>query len=200
MGFFDDLGKKVSDAGQKTVQKTKDMSEIMRINSLISQTESKLNENYMQIGKLYVSVHGEEGEESFAQLVTAVKNMNMELASYRQQVQDLKGFQPCPQCGASVQKGAAFCSACGFAMPQIVPQPSNDDYVICSKCGSPVNRDNRFCTNCGQIVLHSEEEPKVAPEPVCEEVQPEVVNRVCPNCGASVQGDSAFCINCGTRL
>ena len=26
MGFFEDLGKKVADAGQKTVQKTKEMS------------------------------------------------------------------------------------------------------------------------------------------------------------------------------
>lgn len=36
MGFFDDLGKKVTDAGQKTMQKAQEMSELARINSLIS--------------------------------------------------------------------------------------------------------------------------------------------------------------------
>ena len=38
MGFFDDLGKKVTDAGQKTMQKAQEMSEVARINSCLLYT------------------------------------------------------------------------------------------------------------------------------------------------------------------
>ena len=51
MGFFDDLGKKVTDAGQKAMQKTQEMSEIVRVNSLISQNENKINN---EIGRAHV--------------------------------------------------------------------------------------------------------------------------------------------------
>ena len=60
MGLFDNFSRKVTDAGQKTVQKTKELSEIARINSLINQEENKINNTYYQIGKLYVSIHGRD--------------------------------------------------------------------------------------------------------------------------------------------
>ena len=72
MGFFDDLGKKVTDAGQKAMQKTQEMSEIVRVNSLISQNENKINNAYVQIGKLFVSTYGNECEPEFAEMVATV--------------------------------------------------------------------------------------------------------------------------------
>lgn len=53
MGFFEDIGKKVADAGQKTVQKTKEMSDILRLESLVTKEENKLEQIYSQIGKMY---------------------------------------------------------------------------------------------------------------------------------------------------
>ena len=41
MAFFDDLGKKISQAGQNAVQKTKEMTDIARINGMISDEEKK---------------------------------------------------------------------------------------------------------------------------------------------------------------
>lgn len=52
MAFFDDLGKKLSQAGQTAVQKTKEITDIARINGLISDEEKKVNNNYYQIGKI----------------------------------------------------------------------------------------------------------------------------------------------------
>ena len=69
MGFFDDLGKKVTDAGQKTMQKAQEMSEVARINSLISQNESKINNVYYQIGKLFVSIYGNDCREEFVDVI-----------------------------------------------------------------------------------------------------------------------------------
>ena len=42
MSFFDDLGKKLSQAGQTAVQKTKEMADVAKLNSAISDEESGL--------------------------------------------------------------------------------------------------------------------------------------------------------------
>lgn len=92
MGFFDDLGKKVTDAGQKTMQKAQEMSEVARINSLISQNESKINNVYYQIGKLFVSIYGNDCREEFAGMVATVAELEQQNATYKKQIQDVKGY------------------------------------------------------------------------------------------------------------
>lgn len=135
MGFFDDLGKKVTDAGQKTMQKAQEMSEVARINSLISQNESKINNVYYQIGKLFVSIYGNDCREEFAGMVATVAELEQQNATYKKQIQDVKGIQHCEKCGAEVAMGVAFCSSCGAAMPKVDKQPS-DDVEKCPHCGS----------------------------------------------------------------
>ena len=57
MAFFDNLSKKVSEAGQKTIQKTKELADTSRLNAMIADEEKAINNAYYQIGKLYVSLH-----------------------------------------------------------------------------------------------------------------------------------------------
>ena len=64
MGFFEDIGKKVADVGQKTVQKTKEMSDILRLESLVTKEENKLEQIYSQIGKMYVELHTDSFEDA----------------------------------------------------------------------------------------------------------------------------------------
>lgn len=91
MGFFDDLGKKVTDAGQKTMQKAQEMSEVARINSLISQNESKINNVYYQIGKLFVSIYGNDCREEFVGMVATVTELEQQNATYKKQIPGCKG-------------------------------------------------------------------------------------------------------------
>ena len=46
--------------------------------------------------------------------------------------------QVCPQCQASVQAGAKFCSNCGTKLIQ-----------VCPECGKVVAPDSKFCSECG---------------------------------------------------
>lgn len=82
MAFFDNLGKKVSEATAKAMQKAQEVSEISRVNSLISEEEKKINATYYQIGKLYVSVHGSDGEENFSGMVAAVLEGEQKINDY----------------------------------------------------------------------------------------------------------------------
>jgi hypothetical protein len=190
MGFLDDLGRKVSDAGQKTLQKTRDVSDIVRVNSLISEEERKVNNTYYQIGKLYVSMFGMNGKEEFAAMVQSVFESEEKIANYKKQVQDIKGVIRCAKCGAEVPRGVAFCSACGTPMTSNTVTDNMEDCVVCQNCGTAVKKNMRFCTCCGSPM--NQPSNVVAPQPV--------QGRVCPNCGNALDEDSTFCTECGTRL
>ncbi len=192
MSFFDNLGKKASETTAKAVQKAQELSEITRLNSLISETEKKINTTYYQIGKLYVSVHGSDGETDFVGMVEAVREGERKISEYRRQIQDIKGVQRCEKCGAEVARGAAFCSSCGAPMPR-AEEPVPDDVVQCENCGAIVKRGMRFCTSCGK--------PMAAPEaPISAPVEEEHGEKICPSCGAKIEGDTAFCTECGAKL
>ena len=191
MAFFDDLGKKISQAGQSAVQKTKEMTEIARINGLISDEEKKMTNNYYQVGKLYVAVHQHDFESDFAGMITAIAESETKIRDYKQQIQDIKGVVRCEKCGAEVAKGIAFCSACGAAMPQI--ESGAGDYNKCAHCGAAVAKGMRFCTSCGKpmtiVAVHSDVQSVTEP-----------VKKNCMNCGAVLEDNVAFCTECGTKI
>lgn len=195
MGFFDDLGKKVSDAGQKTIQKTKEMSDTARINSMILEEEKKLDNIYYQIGKMYVAVHSGDSEEEFSGLLSSVAESETKIREYRSQILDIKGVQKCENCGAEVQRGVAFCGSCGAPMPRV--QPVNmEEFVRCQNCGTVVKKGMRFCTECGSPITQLVVQPMMDPN----FIEIDKCERFCSNCGTKVNDDAVFCIECGTKL
>lgn len=195
MAFFDNLGKKASEATAKAMQKAQELSEISRVNSLISEEEKKINATYYQIGKLYVSMHGSDGEENFSGMVAAVLEGEQKINDYRKQIQNIKGIQRCEKCGAEVARGVAFCSSCGAPMPK-VEDPLPDDAIRCESCGAMVKRGMRFCTSCGKPMVL----PKVQDTPSVDVPKEQTAKKVCPSCGAEIAGDIAFCTECGAKI
>lgn len=150
MAFFDDLGKKISQAGQTAVQKTKDMTDIAKINSAISEEEKNINNTYFQIGKLYVAKHSADCENDFVGMVKAIKDAEAKIVNYRRQIQDIKGVVRCEKCGAEVANNVSFCSSCGAAMPKPAVPAMDENSVRCTGCGQIISRSMRFCTSCGK--------------------------------------------------
>ncbi len=202
MGFLDDLGRKVTDAGQKTMQKTRGMSEVARINSLVSREETEVNNLYYQIGKLYVNIHGKDGEEDFVGMVTAVEELERQIFDYKKQIQEIRGIQHCEKCGAEVPKGVAFCSSCGAAMPQVEKQENLEEYVRCFNCGALIKKGMRFCTACGQAMAMPIKASGAAESPSVSEENAILkdAEKICPRCGAELSEDSVFCTKCGTKI
>lgn len=201
MAFFDDLGKKLSQAGQSAIQKTKDMTDIARINAAISEEEKKINNTYFQIGKLYVAKYTENHDADFAGMIMALKDAEAKICEYQQQVQDIKGIVRCEKCGAEVPNNVAFCSSCGAPMPKQVT-PMGEDMVKCTGCGQVIAKNMRFCTGCGKPMAEILQSAAPAPAPVAQPapmpVQP--VGKTCPNCNAAVADGVAFCTECGTKI
>ncbi|MBQ2696637.1 MAG: zinc ribbon domain-containing protein [Clostridia bacterium] len=152
MDFLDDISRKIAQASQSAVQKTKDMSGIAKINSAISEEERKINNAYFQIGKMYASLHAADPEPNFAGLIAAIKEAEQNIVAFRNQIQDIKGIARCSKCGAEVGKNVAFCSSCGasmYAKEEIPPQPS---IAFCTNCGAGLAEGVSFCTACGTKV------------------------------------------------
>lgn len=72
MAFWDNLSQKASETTVKAMQKAKEMSDIAKLNSMISEEETKINNTYYQIGKLYVAMHSHDYEEEFAGMITTI--------------------------------------------------------------------------------------------------------------------------------
>ena len=195
MGFFDDLGKKVTDAGQKTLQKTKEMSETVRINSMISDEEKMINNTYIQIGTLYVSKHKEDCEDEFAVMVNNVLEAQQRIKNYQKQIQNIKKVQRCENCGAEVQQGAAFCSSCGATMLKVQVE-STDELIKCENCGAMVKKEMSFCTQCGKAMI----QPTATSRIDLDADEKKNSERVCQSCGAKIIDDSVFCTECGAKL
>lgn len=193
MAFFDDIGKKLSQTGQGMVQKTKEMADVAKLNSVITDEEGKINNNYYLIGKLYVSMHTADCEDEFKGMISDIQASEAKIVECRYQIKTIKGVVKCEKCGAEVANNIAFCSACGNPMPRN-ETGNTEDKIKCESCGSLVNKGMRFCTVCGKPmkIAVAVENPVEAPSAV----QP----KTCPNCGVQIENDAVFCAECGTKI
>ncbi|MCC8120395.1 MAG: zinc ribbon domain-containing protein [Oscillospiraceae bacterium] len=122
MAFLNNLGKKITDAGQGVAQQTKNFTDVARLNSTISDKEKSISQLYAAIGKNYYDQHKNDEESPEKEKLEQITALLAEIDQCRTQIQEIKGVAVCPSCGAEVAQGAAFCSACGANL-----KPSQED-------------------------------------------------------------------------
>lgn len=151
MSFFDEVGKKITDVGQGTIQKTKNMADVAKLNSVISEEEQKIKSTYEQIGQIYVQKYRQNPEPDLEAYVRAIVLSEQKIAESNHSIQELKGMVACSKCGAMVDKDAAFCPTCGNAMP--VKEKTVVAASFCTSCGAAVVPGQKFCVSCGAPVV-----------------------------------------------
>lgn len=151
MAFFEQLGKRITDASQGVAQQTKNFADITRLNNSISEKEKRITQLYLTIGKNYYERHKEDLSSQEQQSIDQINVLSAEIAQCREEIKQIKGVTKCTVCGAEIPVNAAFCNACGA---KVVPTEAasavtNADAKICPSCGAKVGKENGFCTNCG---------------------------------------------------
>ena len=150
MAFFDEMDRKLSQFGQSVSNKSREVSEGMRLSSAIKAEEEKQNNLYREVGKYYFENCAANAEGQLKVLCDQIV-ASMELTSqYKQQQNVLKGMVSCPNCGAQISANSGFCNVCGSKIEkQVSPAPQPGAGKICPKCQKTVESDALFCTFCG---------------------------------------------------
>ena len=164
MAFFDDLSKKITQVSQNAMGKTKDTADIFKLKNEISEEERKVVALYNEIGRLYASLHYEDFEPAFANLMTSLKESVAAIELRQAQIQNIRNVTTCSNCGAEIARESMFCSACGAqkeARVEIAPAS-----LRCTGCGKPLENGSKFCTYCGTPVPVAESMPATPFAPV----------------------------------
>ena len=130
MDFFDNLGKKLTNASQSAVQKTKEVADITKLSAEVSTEERKLNDCYNAIGKLYVSLHHDDYEEAFEKYFKFVKEYEARIQDCKQQIKDIKGIMTCEKCGADIPAGSMFCGKCGAPVAEGKDEVNSEEEAV----------------------------------------------------------------------
>lgn len=155
MAFLDQFAQRVSQAGQTTVRKAKDVAEIARLSGLIAEDTRRINGLYAQLGRQYAAAHGDDPDCEYAEELCQLREQEERVARYRKQMQSLKGLVPCANCGAEIPVNAAFCSVCGGPAPRDpgpdTAVPDQPAALQCPQCGEVyLGEAAVFCSKCGQ--------------------------------------------------
>lgn len=156
MAFFDNMKGKISQTSSSTVQKAKDLSEITRLNRLISESENQISELYGRIGYEVYRAYHENPLPEVSELINQVTETHKNIVTYREQIQTINNANTCPQCHSKISKGMAFCSGCGYKLTITETTESPVQSAFCSNCGASISADSMFCASCGQKLGQSQ--------------------------------------------
>ena len=123
MSGFDDFGKVMDDFVQTTVQKTKELAAVTKLNARIIGKESDLKSCYTELGRL--CHEGGSVPAGAEQVFTRASELKAELAALREEVKRAQGKGEPAE--AKAQPDPNVCADCGT---QLDPQD-----VYCRKCG-----------------------------------------------------------------
>ena len=90
MGFFDELGKKISDASQDMMQKGKDFADTTKLNSQIHDEERKISAVYTKIGKKYFEEFHQAAGAGYQDLVDESHASQAKISEYQDKLNALK--------------------------------------------------------------------------------------------------------------
>ena len=151
MAFINSMRDRLTQAGQSTVQKAKDLSEVAKLNSMISGAEKQINELYGKIGYEVCCAYSNAPLPEVAELIQQVTDLLQTIEACKAKIVAINLADLCPQCGAKINKGMAFCSGCGHKLA-VEETTTVERASFCSNCGAQISADSLFCTSCGNKI------------------------------------------------
>ncbi len=164
MAFLEDIGKKISDAGQSTIQKTRDLADTAKYTTAIFEEEKKIEFNMEQIGKLYYEEIKSAPGDNYAQYVEQINESQRKIEEMQEKIKEMKARGRCSNCGAPVSNEDVFCAACGYKIERQKPG------IVCAACGKKLDPGMAFCIYCGTKVEKTDSETEEAAVDITEEV------------------------------
>ena len=132
------------------LQKTKNVSEITRLNSENSRTKRAIEDDFKAIGKKQYELFVDgEGDERFKEDFDKIKAAFDTIAANEEKILALKDIVICPSCGKELEITSSFCGSCGAKIEHPEPAEAEVTGTICKECGETIPNDSEFCPSCG---------------------------------------------------
>lgn len=155
MPIFDEIGNFITKGSQDAIRKTKEVTELAKVNSQITETQRAIDLLLAQLGKAVY----ESGEQSLADRFCAVwselTNKYATIQSLNQEKMKIKNVSICEECGSEIATDTLFCQKCGNKVKVIESVDvsvgaGSSGMLFCAHCGKPIQQDTVFCPNCGE--------------------------------------------------
>lgn len=193
MAFLDNLDRKITSLGQGVAQKSKEVTDSVKISAALKTAGNQKKDAFEQLGRVYYQliVQNEDAVIPEAEaVVRQLQNLELQEKQLRKQLEKLKNIVCCPNCSAELAGDSKFCNVCGT---EIIRTQYDDGGKVCRNCGAPLEDDQKFCVNCGM--------PAESEEPAAGSSEEKGSSpRVCANCGSRIDEDAKFCTECGTSV
>lgn len=116
MAFLDSLQKNLTSVGKQAADKAKEVADFTVKTTQLRTEKQKLEECYARIGKrFYEATKDIPAEEDLVDF-NEVEARLVAMKALEDEIQQLKGKKPCPNCGAMVEEDSQFCSHCGSSI------------------------------------------------------------------------------------
>ena len=126
MAFFEELGKVISDKSKEAAGKVKDITGVIQLKTRLSSEKEKVNKAYIALGKAYYDKHEASVEEALSAEFETIRTGLIKMAELEDEIAELEGTRVCAECGAKVERNAAFCSKCGASMAGASANPAEE--------------------------------------------------------------------------
>lgn len=202
MAFFEEIGRRIANAGQDVARQTRNLTDTTRLSAKISENKKKMSQLLFEMGNDYYKKHRKDKDCEEQEYIDQLNTLFHEILKYQKEIEEINTSETCNVCGSRVSEGAAFCMKCGTKLDADELEDIEDDESIltCPSCGAEVDEDSAFCAACGIKLEDTAEEYSDDDENEAEEYEDEDTARICPTCGAEAEDDDVFCMMCGARL
>lgn len=158
MAFFEQIGKRLTDAGQNVAQQTKNLADVTQLNNAISEKERKISQLFLTMGQSYYERHKNDNSAEECEIIAEINSLYAEIFANREKIKQIKGVLKCENCGADVPLNAAFCNVCGTKVNRTeVVREDTESKRLCPACHAIVEKDNIFCNHCGAKIESTNE-------------------------------------------
>lgn len=156
MAFFGELSKVISDKSREAAGKVKDLTGVLQLKSRLSAEKEKVNKAYITLGKAYYETQKALAEEAFPEEMKTIAAGLIRMAELEDEIAELEGTRTCAECGARVERNAAFCSKCGAPMTE--PEPLEEEEPLEMPVGALVSVAEETQAETEQEVIFEEAE------------------------------------------
>lgn len=116
MALLDNLEKTFGKVANVTVQKSKEVTQLAKLNTKLAGINRELDEMFASLGRAVYQARKDQPDSPYAQLFARIADKQAQAQALQGQLNEIRDVKVCTQCGTANPKESQFCSKCGASL------------------------------------------------------------------------------------